>query len=234
MKIAIVSDIHANKQAFEAVEEQMRKLQVDHVLCLGDMIGYYYDGASIVQMVNEWSCDIISGNHERMFLDYLSGNEILRKRIKLKYGGCFEMYEQTFSTSLNNRIKDLPDSKEVEFDGLKFLLCHGSPEGKDMYIYPDTSKDILDRFGNLEYDFILMGHTHYPMIYNGQNGLIINPGSVGQCRKQGGIAKWGLIDTQNGVYVQQETAYNVQPLIDQIVELEGEDSYHVNVLKRKR
>ncbi|MCI5059230.1 MAG: metallophosphatase family protein [Flavobacteriales bacterium] len=234
MKIAIVADIHANWDAFEPVIKHMKALKVDLLFSLGDQIGYYYDAPQIFEEISLWDHFMISGNHERIFTQFQEGTDDFRETITSKYGKCFMQYEGAFDPLLKQRVSGLDVSKELELDGLKFLLCHGAPDNEDMYIYPDADLKVLEKYMDLDYDFVLAGHTHYPMVRNLNNGLFVNPGSVGQCRIQGGVARWGIIDTKNKVYVPKETHYDVSKLVERMTQLEGENSYHVKVLKRKR
>lgn len=232
MKIAILSDIHGNIYALKAVVKQMRLNKIDLVFFLGDQLGYYYDVEEVYNEIDQWDHHIIAGNHERIFLEYLERNNSFNTTIDAKYGDCFSHYKSAFNSKLISRIKNLADEKAVEVDGFKFLLCHGSPLDKDQYIYPDAKKSILDMClkATTEFDVVFIGHTHYPMVYSNGTNTLINVGSVGQSRTVGGIANWGVFNTNNGVFSMQNTIYNTSNL-----EQKHKDSaknYLVKILKR--
>ena len=92
--------------------------------------------------------------------------------------------------------------------------------------------EVLNAVDTENTDFILNGHTHYPMIYKGKNSLFVNAGSVGQSRTVGGIANWGIINTKNGVYTPQNTPYNVGGVENELKQFNEEKQYLFKVLKR--
>lgn len=230
MKIAILSDIHGNIYAFKEVIKQMKKQNIDIVFSLGDQLGYYFDVVEVFSELKKWNHHIIAGNHERIFLKFLEENSDYRDNITAKYGGCYLKYERQFSKELIEEIAGIPNEKLVEIDGYKFLLCHGSPVDKDQYIYPDTDKELLSKCDSNISDFVFMGHTHYPMIYTGENTTLINVGSVGQARTIGGLANWGVFDTKNGVYAPQSTPYEIKELEESLIGNEKE--YLHKILRR--
>ncbi|WP_103069042.1 metallophosphoesterase family protein [Aquimarina sediminis] len=231
MKIAILSDIHGNIDALKAVVEQMKKQKVDKVFSLGDHLGYYDGAIEVFDEIKKWDHHMISGNHERVFLNFLKENEKYRENIIAKYGSSYLSYEKEFSRDLIYEISKLPTEKEVVVDNIRFLLCHGSPLDKDQYIYPDVEKNILENCDSKDYDFVFMGHTHYPMMYKGKNALLINVGSIGQARTTGGIANWGIINTENKVYTPFSTPYDVTKLEERLKENKERD-YLYKILRR--
>ena len=66
MNIGILADIHGNHRALKSVLDDMRMNKVDHLLILGDIVGYYYDPEIILDYLGDWSKDLIKGNHEAM------------------------------------------------------------------------------------------------------------------------------------------------------------------------
>ena len=232
MKIAILSDIHGNIDALKAVSVKMRKLKIDLIFSLGDHLGYYGGAQEVFNEIKEWENHMIAGNHERIFLEFLEEDEAYRNNIINKYGSSYLKYEETFDDELIAEISKLPSKKEVEIDAIKFLLCHGSPLNKDQYIYPDTTKEILNDIEPNNVDYVFMGHTHYPMVYMGKRVMMINVGSVGQSRTIGGIANWGVFDTENKVYIPQNTPYEVSRLEKELKE-DMEKEYLFKILRRR-
>ena len=70
------------------------------------------------------------------------------------------------------------------------------------------------------------------MMYKGKNSFFINVGSVGQSRTVGGVANWGVINTENGVYTPQNTPYKVDGVVNELKEFNEENEYLFKVLKR--
>ena len=91
MKVAVISDIHANHLAFEAVLKQFNKDNVESILVAGDLIGYYYWPHKIIDIIMEddrFFC--IRGNHERMLKEAIE-DEIMLLKYRKKYGSCFDV-----------------------------------------------------------------------------------------------------------------------------------------------
>lgn len=232
MKIAIISDIHGNIYALKAVVNAMKSQNIDVVFVLGDQMGYYYDVDKVYKELDQWNHYIISGNHERIFYEYLNENSNYNEKIDAKYGLCFNHYVKSLDKELIKRIQHLEEQKVVELDHYRFLLCHGSPLDKDQYIYPDYDKEVLDKCIDAanNVDVVFMGHTHYPMQYSNKNKQLINVGSIGQSRTVGGIANWGVFNTKNGIFTAQSTPYDTSKLIK---DLKGtSNNYLLNILSR--
>jgi putative phosphoesterase len=232
MKIAVLSDIHGNYIALKTVLEEAKRQKVDHLFILGDQIGYFYRAAEVFELIKEWSYSMISGNHERLFLEYLDASEFRKNEINKSYGCCFSYYESNFSKALITEIRQLPEQKTIKKEGFSFLLCHGSLNDKDQYIYPDTVLNYLKENDIRGVDYIFNGHTHYPMVYKGRHSLFINVGSVGQSRTVGGIANWGIINTKNGVYIPQNTPYIISEVENELKFFKEEKEYLFKILKR--
>ncbi len=230
MKIAILSDIHGNLPALEVVMKEISKHKIDRVFILGDLLGYYYQAQDVFEVLDSYLEDTIIGNHEILFLDYLNG--INKNEINHKYGLSYKYYKETFSQELISKIKKLPSKKRENINGISILFTHSNPIEEDGYIYPDEKLDVLERIETNQFDYIFMGHTHYPMIYNGKKTTIINVGSVGQSRVKGGIANWGVFNTINKVYTAQNTPYNINKTIENLAFHNEEKAYLINILKR--
>lgn len=234
MKIGILSDIHANSYALEAVLKMAKKKRIEKLLILGDYIGYYFDPDVVLQMLDEWPCDRIKGNHEHILKDYMKDDPLFRKEITSKYGVGHESSLNKLSSTQIDDLISLPDTKKVVYDDVTFLLTHGSPWDYDHYIYPDSERKVLAKCDIAGIDFVLMGHTHYPFCYRGEHSQIINVGSVGQSRVMGGVANWGIINTENKTYSLQHTIYKTEQLIEETKSQCPQLSYLVNVLTRNR
>ena len=71
MKIGVISDIHGNSDALAEVLKKAKEENVEHLLVLGDLVGYYYHPDKIMKLLSEWSFDIIKGNHEKILEDLI-------------------------------------------------------------------------------------------------------------------------------------------------------------------
>jgi putative phosphoesterase len=197
VKIAIVSDIHANAAALQAVIDAAEATQVEVYIVLGDLIGYYYEPARTLEILRRYPSVAIAGNHERMFLASLA-DDAVRTVYKRKYGDGLEAAHQQLSAHEIDWLAALPHRRTVCYGGIRFDMCHGSPMDADQYVYPDASPNVLAGCRQSTHDVVLMGHTHYAMALQDQKPVLLNPGSVGQPRDCGGAAAWCLLETGVG------------------------------------
>ena len=231
MKIAILSDIHGNSDALNEVLKKAKKENVAHLMILGDIVGYYYYPDKILNLLAEWSFDIIKGNHEKILKDLIA-DPSLGVSIRLKYGSGHQEAINRLTGQQLEFLDGLPETKTVEFNGISMLMSHGSPWSNDYYIYPDCKKAIIRKCDSKEHDFVLIGHSHYAFAIKNENSILINPGSVGQSRQVGGKASWTIIDTLNGCFQMLSTDYDVKNLIAVVEEKDADIKYLREVLKR--
>ena len=178
MLIGIISDIHGNTEALRAVIAEMP--DVDTLLVAGDIAGRAANLLELFELIDTKNCIFIKGNHEEMAVLYY---ENFGRDEKL--GGLIQ------------RIKDAPYEAEVSLGGKKILLTHGSPKDpKNEYIYPEYPD--FDKFDDLGFDYIVLGHTHIPMIVRLKHTTIINPGSVGEPQASDPRPSFAVVDTETG------------------------------------
>lgn len=232
MKIAIISDIHGNYDALYSVLDKAKKENVDHLLILGDIVGYYYYPEKVLNLLNDWNFDIIKGNHEQILQD-LTNDPSLSESIRLKYGSGHNEAIKKLSLEQLNYLFDLPESKAIKFDKINMLMCHGSPWSNDSYIYPDSNNNIINKCDKKDFDFVFIGHSHYPFAIKNRYSILINPGSVGQSRQIGGNASWCILNTVNCCFQFFSTDYNTKNLQKIISEKDPDIKYLSDILKRK-
>ena len=233
MKLGLLSDIHANAHALEAVLKSAREKNVEKLLCCGDYIGYYYEPDRCIALLDDWDWDGVSGNHEAMLYDWLNGKN--NNEIKAKYGSGISIAAKKLTQEAASGLCRMPKKSWLEIDDYKVLLCHGSPWDRDKYIYPDANQKIVNKLFEYDPDFdvLVYGHTHYPVIWEQENKNIINPGSVGQPRDRTPGASWALWDTiTNDVDFYREK-YDTIPIIEMCKRYDPEMKYIVNVLVRE-
>lgn len=230
MKIAILSDLHGNHYALDAVMEDPTFKGVEHLFILGDIVGYYYRPDLVLERLERFPFHLIQGNHDAMLSQI--NDEKNQKVLRHKYGSGLEKALDCLNEQQLDLLNNAPHYQSVKLDGFTSLLCHGSPWDRDLYIYPNASHELLDRCAAYEADAIFMGHTHYPMLLNYKGRIIANPGSVGQARDKGGRACWQVLDTDTRVLTQVYSQYDTSPLIEDIRRLDPEVSYLIKVLVR--
>lgn len=231
MKVAVISDIHGNSYALEQVLKSASKLKVEKLLVLGDIVGYYYHPDRVLEMLSKWDFEIIKGNHE-IILEELSNGKVNPDIIKQKYGSGHQAGLTKLSQETMQWLFSLPSQKSVLINDISFQMNHGSPRNIDEYVYPDANKELLESCDSLKHDFVLIGHSHYAFCYRCNRSILINCGSVGQSRQNGGLAYWALVNTNNKSFEIKATPYNVTELQCEVMRIDPLNEYSYKVLTR--
>ncbi len=233
MKIAVISDIHGNNIAFEAVLEEVSQAGIEHLFVLGDFVGYYYNPEKVLAQLAHFKTTMVRGNHETM-MEAAQHDESSAKKIQARYGSGVSLALKKLSAEQIKQLLALPETARVTMDGVAFLLCHGSPWDNNEYIYPDASEDVLRRCASQGADFVLMGHTHRPFVYTHGGTVVLNSGSVGQPRDIGNLASWAIIDTANRSVIHRRTLFDTAPIVEEAKRIDPDVPYLAEVLTRKK
>lgn len=232
MKFALLGDIHGNHYALESVIESALNKGVDKFLVTGDLVGYYFSPLKVLNLLNTLDASIVRGNHEEMLAAAIN-NSVFLNKIDKKYGPGIRIAIQELDEKQLSYLINLPHPLFLEFKDKKIILCHGSLNDINKYIYPDTEQVILDNIDIDEYDILVTGHTHYPMKkFINNNKIIINPGSVGQPRNRKPGAHWALLDTTTNDISFHCENYDFMKLIQECRKFAPNLSYLENVLTR--
>ena len=186
MKIAVISDIHGNLTALDAVLEDIDTQGCEKVFVLGD---YAMAGPRPSETVNwfmkklgDTNFKMIQGNTDLMIADY---SDELYENVKSKAPIMAEALKED-AKLLNIIQKDflesLPIQLQVEEEGVTFLLVHGSPRKNNEDILPETSlAEVEKMLENVDANVVLCGHTHLPCGFQtSKKQTVVNVGSVGR------------------------------------------------------
>lgn len=192
MKICLFSDIHGNHYALKQFIQKSSKLDIDLYIFCGDIFGYYYEQDKVISVLKHMkNLYCIKGNHDQNYLNICLGLEDENKFIK-KYGNSYRNILKKISDSNKAFLKNMLNSLELICEGKKIGAFHGSPtDGLSGRVYPDTVILESDIYKN--YDYVILGHTHYRMVKYLDSTTIINPGSIGQARDKNGFSFATLI-----------------------------------------
>ena len=231
MKIGILSDIHGNHYALKAVLKEAEDNNVKKLFIVGDIVGYYYHPEIVMDLLSKWDYIFVKGNHETMLKESIESDKIKAKIIK-KYGHGIEFAIEKLSSKQINFLTNAPITLSTSCLNTSFFLSHGVGDDYNGYIYPDTSKDELDKYIKENHTFTIIGHSHYPFIHNAKSGTLINCGSVGQTRAKGSKATWYIIDCEKQKINLMSTFYDKRDLIKEVKEVDQTISYLHEVLMR--
>lgn len=210
MKIAVISDIHANTSALEAALDKIKSLKTDKIFCLGDILMAGYDPNGTAKIITELdNLEIIQGNTDKMVACF--SEELLEKAKKKSscMGYALEDDLKIIDEKYKDFVRNLPESKYIEINGLKIQLVHGSPRQQDENIYPNLAlEDVEKMVENSSADLILCGHTHIPCGYSLESGkTVVNVGSIGRSMTEDKMPYWAMLDIDdNGTFQIEHTS----------------------------
>jgi putative phosphoesterase len=206
MKFAILSDVHGNDIALRNCLDYCSREGVDKIIFLGDAIGYLPDPNNVLNILKRKSAEFLIGNHEAMLLGYLKIEH--QKDLSYQLQNIKNKISKGNLKYLTGKVPYLLMKTKR-----KNVLCiHGSPwDPLTGYIYPDFR---MSAFNRLPFDVIFQGHTHYPFIKKSGKITIVNVGSCGLPRDQGGLSSFALYDTDDDSPTVIRVPFNVQDVID--------------------
>ena len=186
MKIAVISDIHGNIQALEAVLENIKKENCEKIFCLGDLAMAGPSPNEAIEKIKELSLnanfELIQGNTD----EYLGKNSDEMHATIAKanpiMANAYADDRKIISKENLEFLKNLPTQKELEINGIKLLLVHGSPRKNTENIFPELPLEkVEEMLDGVDADLIFCGHTHQPCGYQtNTKQTVVNVGSVGR------------------------------------------------------
>jgi putative phosphoesterase len=182
MRVAIISDMHGNDHAFEAVEEDIQNQKIDQIVCLGDAVQGGPQPAEVVQRLRRLNCPVVMGNADAWLI---SGEETADEGIppeRLKKMGDVRNWSLSQLTEEDRVfISDFQPTVSLHLeDGIDLLCFHGSPSSFDDVILPAAPEEEFQKFLGAHTGQILTGgHTHAQQIRRIGELFFFNPGSVG-------------------------------------------------------
>lgn len=203
MKVAVLSDIHGNMQALESVMADIKENNCEKVFCLGDLAMAGPEPTKVINFVKSQSnWTVIQGNTDKMIADFTP--EIIKNTEKAfpVMGHALADDVLFLSDDAKNFLKNLSPQKELNIDGVKVLLVHGSPRRNNEDILPDMPlEQIEEMIKNVDADLIFCGHTHVPAGYQtNTKQTVVNVGSVGRPMTKDAKACYCIADFENGSF----------------------------------
>ena len=219
MRIAIVSDIHANLQALQAVLEQVEASECDAVWCLGDLVGYGADPDACVELVREHADICLAGNHDLAVTGALSIEDFSDTARQ-----AAEWTRATITQETRAFLETLSPSDEDQV----VSLYHASPRDP-VWEYVLSPLQAALGFDVQPQRVCAVGHTHVALAFHRRDGhgatgetrhdgdrleigdghWLLNPGSVGQPRDGDARAAWLELDTDAWTATYRRTVYDI-------------------------
>lgn len=212
VKIGLISDIHSNLAALEAVLNDMPK--VDRVICAGDLVGYGAEPNEVVELVRSRGIQASMGNH-----DYAVVTKDFSDLKSVAAEAALWTSRQLSPENLQY-LSTLPTQLRLKLGKSRLYVVHGSPRDHlGEYIFPDISNQELSQLvGGLEEDTIILGHTHRPMKRMILGKLVVNPGGVGQPRDRNPKPSYAVLAIDGDVDVEiKRVEYDIESTAKKIM-----------------
>lgn len=221
--IALISDVHANLPALEAVLEDARQKGATAVLNAGDSIGYGAFPDEVVSLLRSSHVLSVIGNYDQAVLSkkWKTGRPRSRdKQIAMRYAFHHLCRE--------NRVylAGLPREIRLRVKGTSILVTHGSPDSLTEYLVHETPESRLQEIAeNTGADIIVTGHSHLPSIRSTEGTLFVNCGSVGRTEDGDPRACYALLTLDPLSVVHIRVPYDISKAIEALRNRHLPDSF---------
>lgn len=204
MRLLVISDIHGNWPALQAIPEA-----ADAVVCLGDIVSYGPFPRDCVAWVRERAGYVVRGNHDTALASRTDPKAAGFKQELAR--ATLEQHRRILSRADLTWLKNLPSEARFRFDDYSFYAVHASPRDH-LFSYrltPDLDDGAFKKeVEGVRADIMLLGHTHLPMSRGAWTKVVLNPGSVGQPLDGDPRASYAVI--QNGVAEIRRVEYDIE------------------------
>jgi len=239
---AIVSDIHANVEAFEVVLADIRQQNIDEVVCLGDIVGYGPNPKECVDLAAGFNA-LLKGNHEGALCDEFEAQNFNPKARRAVDWTREQLSMLSGEREANAKRWDLIGSLELTFEAGDVMYAHGSPRDPvSEYVYPRDiyrPKKLAAIFDSMSW-LCFVGHSHVPGVFTEdmdykrpedvsfkyeltEKKTIINVGSVGQPRDGDPRACYAIVDDKTVYW--RKLHYPFAKTVQRIEAIEALDNF---------
>ncbi|GAB3681972.1 metallophosphoesterase family protein [Salinarchaeum chitinilyticum] len=202
MRIGVLSDVHANLPALEAVLDDLP--DVDAIVNAGDVVGYNPWPGECLAAIRERAIASVGGNHDRAV-----ASESNFRFNSMAAAGVRHAREKLNDDQID-WLAGLPDERSCFDDRVR--IVHGHPDDPDRYTYPeDFSPSLLG-----DADVLVLGHTHVQHAERYPEGIVLNPGSIGQPRDRDPRAAYAILDLEEMDVECHRVEYDVERVIEAV------------------
>ena len=225
MRFAILSDLHANLEATEAVLADAREHDCTHFICLGDVVGYNANPHECIEIVQKMECPVVKGNHDE---------QATLTESSRGFNALAEAAINWTRAHLTNEDKEwlraLPLTQQVH----DFTIVHATLDAPEQWGYVFNSLDAVASFAYQETTVCFFGHTHVAGAFVRDDGVrkmkvdrlpieeakkyFINVGSVGQPRDGDWRAAYCIFHVEKNVVEQRRVKYDLATVQKKIIQ----------------
>ncbi len=199
MRIALLSDVHANYHALLAVIKHAESLGAKEFWNAGDSVGYGPLPSETIGLIGHSKARSVVGNYDLKVLNFPDKREKWRKSKAPEKFLAFQYAYEHLSDVRRVSLAAMPRSRRLRREGLRFLLTHGSPADIDEYIGPETPPDRLKELARIaKADVVVCGHSHRAWVGEVDGVTFVNAGSVGRQNDGDPRACYVMMDVEKG------------------------------------
>jgi putative phosphoesterase len=180
--------------------------EVDELVCLGDVIGYNPYPGECLDLVREECDTVLQGNHDRE----IEAPERYGRNEQAFRG--LELAREELDSDDVEYLLELPEKTELARGDV--LAVHSQPRVTDQYVMPDDFPKVEKYLDG--YDALVLGHTHVQHEERFDEGLVLNPGSVGQPRDGDPRASYAVVDTDSMDVDLYRTSYDIFSVVQEV------------------
>lgn len=214
MKVALISDIHGNATALDAVLDEIAAEQVDQVICLGDVITGGPQPQQVVQLLRDVQAVLVLGNGDHRLHNPISP-EGLEGHLKILVET--EIWARQVLTEDDlDWLRKATLVYRTQVEDKQLLCCHASPRRVNEDIVAELSDaELAEILQGHSFDILAAGHTHVPMLRKFGHSVLINPGAVGSPAGEGPVARYAVLSIGSGHISVNfcSLAYNIEPAV---------------------
>jgi len=177
VRVGLISDIHGNRAALDAVLGELERDGVDTIVCLGDVAVGPQPSESLAR-VRELGCPVVLGNWDAAFVGEpvpppTSETAAVVNEIHAWWGEQLSDDDRAYIATFERQL-------ELPLDGTDALVYHGSPRSYNDWIFATTpDEELAPMFDDERPAILLGGHTHVQLLRRWSHSMLVNPGSVG-------------------------------------------------------
>lgn len=226
-RIALLSDMHGNSAATEAVLREIGAEAPDETICLGDLVGYGARPNQVIDLVLERGIPTVMGNYDDgVGFDRDDCGCAYKDTDEETRGQASLMWTRGIVTDDRKAyLRTLAPELRREVNGARIRLVHGSPRRMNEYLFEDRDERSLERIAAIADAHVLVfGHTHKPWHREIGGVHFVNTGSVGKPKDGDPRACWVLLTVHDDGTVEVDTRrvdYDISSMAAAIREADG-------------
>jgi putative phosphoesterase len=233
MRVAIISDIHGNITALEAVLDDLRSRGVEASYCLGDLVGYAPFPNEVIEGIQRDQIPTIMGNYDDgVGFDRDECGCAYRDPEEQRLGDMsLEWTKRAVTPERKAFLRGLQPEIRFEADGKRFRLVHGSPRRMNEYLFEDRPLSSFQRLAaTSDCDALIFGHTHKPYTKRVDGVLFLNAGSVGKPKDGDPRACYAVLDTAGDISVEfRRIPYDISKVATAIRQSDLPDKFATDI-----